>query len=171
MDFTTNPGSGTANYRVPDPDSVAAFIPSSDQCIPAPTPDSCAGNPATLRESAPDWLASEAILKDLSDAMNKLYFELSCAQSEGGITVINSQCSPWQKERKIFLGHRSWCALYKRLADWPHTIAWHMSHSEEEQKLPPNKRSYKLTFPYNEVEFFCLMNGKEVLENGFQLPV
>lgn len=104
------------------------------------------------------------VLNNVSRAANALKAELRVAEMEGPMSIYSGSINPSGTAEVHILGS-GWvklCGIFRE---------YHVKvHGDYDKDKPWAERCFKLWFIHNNVEFFCLMTGKELLNVGCALP-
>lgn len=107
---------------------------------------------------------ANSVLNNVSRAVGALKAELRVAEHEGPMSICSANVRTDDRATVHILGS-GWVKLCGIFREYQVEV-----HGEYDKDKPWNERCFKLWFIYNNVEFFCLMTGKELLNVGCALP-
>lgn len=110
---------------------------------------------------------NEDVLDRVSSAVNTLKSELCKAEEEVHALVCGAAIYPlgYNNTDAVHLLGDGWVRLCGINREYNVAV-----HGVYDRDKPWNEHCFKLWFNYNNVEFFCLMTGKELLNVGCALP-
>lgn len=104
------------------------------------------------------------VLDNVSRALAALKAELRVAEQEGPMSICSAVVDN-NGRATVHILWSGWVKLCGIFREYQVEV-----NGEYDKDKPWNERCFKLWYIYNNVEFFCLMTGKELLNVGCALP-